>query len=61
MKAVKIVVEFENGTIKTAEGDHAHHIWVWWNNCETIAIKAGLVFSGRPLVDVPEPETETTQ
>ena len=51
-KVIKIRVEYEDGTIKEAEGQDADAIMKWWNSCELMAFVHGSEFKGNPLKEV---------
>ena len=56
MAAIKIRVEYEDGSIKEASGEHAAEIMKWWESCETMAFIHGMKFTGTPLQEVKKPE-----
>lgn len=43
LKAVKIRMEMNDGTIFTAEGDHANAIWNYQMECEQLANASGVM------------------
>lgn len=57
-KATRIIIEYEDGTVLGAKGDHAEEISQWWQKCETIAIQHGWFFKGTGLIKHVHPEPE---
>lgn len=49
-KAIKIRIEFDDGSVSTAEGDHAAEVYDWWNSCETMNFIHGIQYQGRCLI-----------
>lgn len=59
-KAKKICIELEDGTILSAEGEHAAEVYSWWNSCEMMNIIHGCEYSGKCLNQTPPPKVEKT-
>lgn len=50
--AVRIEVEYSDGTKGMAEGSDAKQIMNWWMSCETLAFIHGIKYSGPTLEEV---------
>ena len=48
-KATAIRVELDDGTILTAQGEHAAEVWQFWGSCEVLAYVHGCTYQGKPL------------
>lgn len=63
-RATKIRIEFDDGSVSTAEGDHAAEVYAWWNSCEFMNHLHGNHYKGRIMIkeggpaETPEPPKE---
>lgn len=49
MKATKITIHYDDGTVVGANGAHADEVMSWWISCEQMAMIHGCQFKGTPL------------
>lgn len=57
-KAKKIVIEYEDGTTKFAEGQDAAKIMDHWNGLESLAFVHGMTYHGPCLKKMERPDRE---
>lgn len=49
-KAVWIEIRWDDGSVSSAEGEHATDIMQWWTYCELMSAIHGVEYKGKPMV-----------
>lgn len=59
-KAIKVHIELDNGSVLSADGEHAAEAWEWLEDCEGFCcVTRGWKYSGKPLI-ISQPATPST-
>ena len=48
-KAIRILIEYDDGSTQEAHDDQATDVMNWWNKCEALTIAHGHKYRGKPL------------
>jgi hypothetical protein len=59
MKAKRIVVEYEDGSVRSAKDTDAEKIMAWWNGCELFCANHGMKYDGPRLKQTTPPKMKS--